>query len=104
MPGCRRCPTFWHLRLAQVDPDRNRRRHWSVSREPALFHPEGALVYRWGRMGDWTRATTPNPLPLAAAVCEARARAAAKCRKGYVVVECSWPGLLAEEEPDGGRS
>ena len=87
-------PDQWRLRLVRIDPARNRRRHWSVSREPTLFHPEGALVRRWGRIGSWTRTGRPHPLTPEAALAEARRLIAAKLRRGYTVQACSWTALL----------
>ena len=89
-----RAPSQWQLRLVRIDPARNRRRHWSVSREPTLFHPEGALVRRWGRIGSWTRTGCPHPLTPEAALAEARRLIAAKLRRGYAVQACSWTALL----------
>lgn len=91
-------PRHWQLRLVWIDPHRNRRRHWSISREPTLFHPEGAVVRRWGRIGTWTRTGAPDPLAPEHAIAEARHLIAAKLRRGYVVQLCSWTGLL---EPEG---
>ena len=91
-------PALWQLRLVCVDDARNRRRHWSLSREPTLYHPEGAVVRRWGRIGSWTRTACPEPLAPADAVAEARRLIAAKLRRGYAVQRCSWTGLL---EPAG---
>ena len=84
----------WQLRLVRIEPARNRRRHWSVSREPTLFHPEGALVRCWGRIGSWTRTGCPRPLTPEAALAEAHRLIAAKLRRGYSVQACSWTGLL----------
>ena len=88
-------PRSWRLRLVWVDMAKNRRRHWSISREPTLFHPEGALVRRWGRLGQYTRTGPPDPLPARQALAEARRQVESKLRKGYVVQACSRDGLLA---------
>ena len=87
-------PRSWQLRLVWVDVAKNRRRHWSISLEPTLFHPEGALVRRWGRLGQYTRTGVPNPLPARQALAEARKQVKAKLRKGYVVQACNWGVLL----------
>ena len=91
-------PKLWQLRLVCIDDARNRRRHWSLSRERTLFHEEGAVVRRWGRIGTWTRTGSPEPLAPDRAIAEARHLIAAKLRRGYVVQICSWTGLL---EPEG---
>lgn len=91
-------PRHWSLRLQRIEPVRNRRRHWSIAREPTLFHPDGALVRRWGRIGTWTRTGIPVPLAPEPAVRTARRLVRAKLRRGYAVTFCSWPELLAEAD------
>ena len=92
-------PAHWSLRLERIVPACNCRRHWSVSREPTLFHPAGALVRRWGRIGAWTRTAAAQPLDAEPALELARTLALAKLRRGYTVAACSWPGLLADAGP-----
>lgn len=87
-----------------VDVAKNRRRHWSISLEPTLFHPEGALVRRWGRLGQYTRTGSPDPLPARQALAEARKQVQSKLRKGYVVQACSWDGLLPGAPATSGRT
>ena len=83
---------------------KNRRRHWSISLEPTLFHPEGALVRRWGRLGQYTRTGSPDPLPARQALAEARKQVQSKLRKGYAVQACSWDGLLPGAPATSGRT
>ena len=78
----------------RIDPVCNRRHHWSVSRESTLFHPEGALVRHWGRIGSWTRTGCFHLLTPESALAEARRLIAAQLWHGYVVQACSWAGLL----------
>ena len=87
-------PPYWNLRLERIDQSRNCRRHWSISREPTLYHPDGALVRRWGRIGQWTRTHVPMPLDPEQAVHAARQLVQTKLSRGYAVKYCSWPGLL----------
>ena len=54
-------PSWWHIQLQRCDPPRNVQRHYSISWEPCLFYPQGALVRRWGRIGGYTRVHTPEP-------------------------------------------
>ena len=78
---------WWQIRLHRREPQRNVQRHYSIAWEPCLFHPAGALVRRWGRIGSYTRVRAPEPC---AAAHRAQERGAAllqqRLRRGYRII------------------
>ena len=85
--------TGGYVRLERHDPAANRHRHYSLSFEPTLWHPRGALVQRWGRVSGfgnrtgYTRTGAPRGLAAAPARAAAHTLITAKPRRGYHLVD-----------------
>ena len=58
----------WNIRLDHPNCDTNQHQPYTVSCDQTLWHPEGALVLRWGRTTgyDWhgyIKTVVPRDLP-----------------------------------------
>ncbi len=83
-----------YIRLEHHDIKTKRHRHYTVSWEPTLWHPDEALVHRWGRVASFDRTAynktlaEPRGLPTSQARDNALGIIDSKQRRGYQFVRC----------------